>query len=166
MAESKIEMIICDTCKGSGKVVGIIGTHGCDYCDGSGKIMSMTLTRDDNVLDFSKFKKEKESAPLKKPYTAPTITSKPPEIEFRPLLPFEDQSPSFTYGFELGSLFHILFHMKPDEWSGPCHSENISMLSKLAEVTHYSITVKPTEYEEWIEVCFMRLPGHPAPRVS
>lgn len=168
MNESKVEMIPCLECEGSGRnPKRSFDSHLCAACNGEGKIISMTIRKNDNVVDFSKFKKQNTATKNSESIFKASIPIEENEFaEFAPLLPFEDQSAAFTNGFELGTLFQILFHMKPDEWIGPCHSKNKSMLIKLAAITNYSIEINEIEYVEWIEVKFIRLKNQPKPRIS
>lgn len=68
--------------------------------------------------------------------------------EFKPVMPFYDQTHSFTHGFECGILWE---RMTNGEYIGGCmpvHTKNIPQIRLMCQHFGYEIIVKPYD-EDW-----------------
>lgn len=67
---------------------------------------------------------------------------------------FDDQSNSFTRGFEFGKVYAILSDFIPENISLTLLSSNKEMLIRLAKKYNYSIEIENSGLEDWILVTF------------
>ena len=64
---------------------------------------------------------------------------------------FEDQSPSYTYGFEAGLIAESM-KRKDLAISATVRVENETTLREMAKYHRYSIEIKPTKFEGWMNL--------------
>lgn len=82
------------------------------------------------------------------------------QSEYGLLLPFDDESESFTLGFEAG---RIETSMRLGEIEVVCtvHSANHDIILRMADLYGYSCQITETEFDEWIELSARKLnPTH------
>jgi len=72
------------------------------------------------------------------------------EHEYRCLVPFTDQSPSFVHGFQCGAIWQEMQGRGEIE-PRPVNSINRLTLERMCDAAGYVPVFKPTEMEEWIE---------------
>lgn len=68
--------------------------------------------------------------------------------EFKPLMPFFDESHSFTNGFECGMLWVKMQAGEPIGGELPVHTENLPQIQLMCKHFGYEIEVKPYD-ETW-----------------
>lgn len=73
------------------------------------------------------------------------------------ILPFPDESESFTNGFEAGELW-ARFRSGDAPEAYTAHTANIDLIRSMAVMHGYITTFLPTDYPEWTNVIFDRKP--------
>lgn len=79
-----------------------------------------------------------------------------PNAEYGLVIRFDDQSGSFTHGFEAGGIYA---DMKRGELllTGPVHSANRDLILRMAGKEGYDCEMKATDYDEWLEMRAQKL---------
>lgn len=89
-----------------------------------------------------------------------------PETEFRPIVPFEDQSDSYVHGFEAGMIWQRMQQSEDViETATPLHRANLPTLQKMAAACGYDVeerdvTMGPDGLisDEWVDMIFTLRP--------
>jgi hypothetical protein len=76
-----------------------------------------------------------------------------PERFFRPILPFDSDSPEFTRGFEIGRLWAKLREHPNEPIEEWLHASNAEMVLRVAEATGRTVMSKETG-DNWLKVSF------------
>lgn len=71
------------------------------------------------------------------------------------IMPFLDDSESFTNGFEVGQIWQAFKLGAPPE-NITVHTKNIDQFNLIAQYYKYDIISIPTEYDEWTEITFIK----------
>lgn len=83
------------------------------------------------------------------------------DAEFRPLVPFDDQSDSFVHGFEAGIISARMeageVEIKPEV---PLHTANKTVLTRLADAACYDVEFTACDgiENEWVWAAFTKRP--------
>lgn len=81
-------------------------------------------------------------------------------LEYALAFRFDDQSPSYTLGFEAGQLSEML-KAKANITRHIVHPDNLPTLHRMAEYYGYSLIVDGTAIEGWCEITATPLPPKP-----
>ena len=78
------------------------------------------------------------------------------DVAWVPVVPFPDQSASFTHGFEAGMVWEAM--QRGDQLIGPApkHVENIEVFQTMARREGYALDLELTEYPEWCTATFAK----------
>jgi len=83
------------------------------------------------------------------------------DTDFRPLVPFEDQSDSYVHGFEAGMIWQRMQQAEEViETDIPLHRANLRTFEKMASAAGYDFerSLLKGEMKEWVEITFTRRP--------
>lgn len=85
--------------------------------------------------------------------------------EFRPLVPFEDQSASYVHGFEAGMVWQRMMHGEAViNFDLPVHYANAITFGSMAEAAGYDLEFVQCEdeFHEWMTATFVKqVPSRP-----
>ena len=86
--------------------------------------------------------------------------------EYGLVVSFDDQSASYVNGFEAGQIHQRMSSGTEAEFDMTVHSANKETLERMAVAYGWSVSFKPTEYQEWSEAAFAKVrkaPDRPNP---
>ena len=70
------------------------------------------------------------------------------DSDYNLIVRFEDQTSSFTNGYEAGMIWQQMQDAKDVDMT--VHSDNMIVLTDMAMATGYEIEFEATEYDEWL----------------
>lgn len=70
------------------------------------------------------------------------------DVEWRPLVAFEDQSSSYVHGFEAGMIWQRMQDSEA-EIDAVTHTENRQTLMKMANAAGYALDLAPSGVDGW-----------------